>query len=184
MKKSISRVLIIVISCLSGEKLGRVWVGRISLAGVQVEHCRQGRAGSTGLAEVILGFLSFWYAGEKWIKGESCWELFFPPLCLTEGRSVLSGETGMETYSTAGKSGRKDLNQLRKVSVVWSAWKSAEEGRVVGQRGQLRTGDVRGSEGSSHSCSRSDVVGMKRAAEGVMLLSGSYREPCGKEWLV
>lgn len=33
------RVLIIVISCLSGEKLGRVWVGRISLAGVQVEHC-------------------------------------------------------------------------------------------------------------------------------------------------
>lgn len=58
-KKKNFRVLIIVISCLSGEELERVWVGRISLARVQVEHCRQGRTGSAGLAEVILGFLSF-----------------------------------------------------------------------------------------------------------------------------
>lgn len=53
------RVLIIVIRCFSGEKLERVWIWRISLARVQVEHCRQGGAGSAGLAEVILGFLSF-----------------------------------------------------------------------------------------------------------------------------
>lgn len=98
----------------------RVWVGRISLARVQVEHGRQGRAGSAGLAEVILRFLSFWCAGEKWIKGEICWELFFPPLCLTEERSVLSREAGMETYSTTGKSGRKDLNQLRRRKYLWS----------------------------------------------------------------
>lgn len=55
---------------------------------------------------------------------------------------------------------------------------------MVGQRDQLRTGEIRGSEGSSHNCSHSDVVGMKRAAEGVMLLPGSYREPSRKEWLV
>lgn len=58
-KKKHFRVLVIVISCLSGEKLERVWVGRISLERVQVEHGRQGRAGSAGLARVILGFLSF-----------------------------------------------------------------------------------------------------------------------------
>lgn len=52
------RILIIVISCLSVEKLERVWFGRMSLARVQVKHGRQGRAGSAGLAEVILGFLS------------------------------------------------------------------------------------------------------------------------------
>lgn len=68
--------------------------------------------------------------------------------------------------------------------MVSSAWEGAEGRKVVGQRDQLRTEDVRGSEGSSPSCSHSDVVGMKRAAEGLILLQGSYREPCGKEWLV
>lgn len=57
-KKKHFRVLII-ISCLSGEKLEGVWIGRISLVRVHIEHCRQGRAGSAGLAEVILRFLSF-----------------------------------------------------------------------------------------------------------------------------
>lgn len=50
--------------------------------------------------------------------------------------------------------------------MVWSAWKSTEGKKVVKQRDQLRTGEIRGRERSSHNCSHSDVVGMKRAVRG------------------
>lgn len=94
----------------------------------------------------------------------------------------------METFSTAGKSGGKDLHQLRKRRCPWSV----ELGKVIrGRRvllgwteGSAENWRDKWSEGSSHSCSHSYVVGMKRAAEGVMLLPGSSRESCGKEWLV